>query len=114
MTIQTLFDAWIASGVNTPIEAPATEAEIQAAEEKIGAQLPTSLREVYQLFNGDWLWDLDFYQLEINEHGFGLVNANEKYIEWRVDYSSGDSAVCGNGRVGCFWHLATRNGQSDF
>ena len=82
MTIQTLFDAWKASGVNTSIEAPATEVEIQAAEEKIGAQLPTSLREVYQLFNGDWLWDLDFYQLEINEHGFGLVNANEKYIEW--------------------------------
>ena len=82
MTIQTLFDAWKASGVNTSIEAPATETEIQAAEEKIGAQLPTLLREVYQLFNGDWMWDLDFHQLEINEHGFGLVNANEKYIEW--------------------------------
>ena len=25
---------------------------------------------------------LNFYQLLLNEHGFGLVNANEKYIEW--------------------------------
>ena len=82
MTIQTLFDAWQPTEVDPSMNPPATEAEIQAAEATIGAQLPTSLREVYQLFNGDWMWNLDFYQLEINEHGFGLVNANEKYIEW--------------------------------
>ena len=86
MTIQMLFDAWQATEEDPSVNPPATEAEIQATEEKIGAQLPTSLREVYQLFNGDWMWDLDFYQLDLNEHGFGLVNANEKYIEsgWHI------------------------------
>jgi hypothetical protein len=82
MTIQMLFDVWQATEEDPSVNPPATEAEIQATEEKIGVQLPTSLREVYQLFNGDWMWDLDFYQLDLNEHGFGLVNANKKYIEW--------------------------------
>ena len=39
MTIQTLLDAWKGSGAFLLIEAPATEAEIQGADEKIGAQL---------------------------------------------------------------------------
>ena len=84
MTIQALFDAWIASGLFNSIEAPATEAEIQAAEAIIGAQLPTSLREIYPLFNGRWVWDLDFYPLNFPpEHSpFALVNANEEYIEY--------------------------------
>ena len=82
MTIQMLFDAWQATEEDPSVNPPATEADIQAAEEKIGATLPNLLREVYQLFNGDWMWDLDFYQLDLDEHGFGLVNANEKYIEW--------------------------------
>ena len=34
MTIQTLFDAWKASGAYTSIEASATDAEIQAARGK--------------------------------------------------------------------------------
>lgn len=82
MTIQILFDTWITSGAFESIESPAPEAEIQTAEAKIGATLPKLLREVYQLFNGGWLWQLDFHQLAPNDHDFGLVNANEKYIEW--------------------------------
>jgi hypothetical protein len=82
MTLQTLVESWKTSGAHNSVEDPATEADIKKAEATIGAQLPTSLREVYQLFDGGWMWDLDFYQLDLNEHGFGLVNANEKYIEW--------------------------------
>ena len=82
MTLQTLVESWKTSGAHNSVEAPATEADIKKVEATIGAQLPTSLREVYQLFDGGWMWDLDFYQLDLNEHGFGLVNANEKYIEW--------------------------------
>ncbi len=63
MTIQMLFDAWQASGAFASVEAPATEAEIQAAEEKIGTTLPQPLREIYSLFNGRWAFDLDFYPL---------------------------------------------------
>ena len=83
MTIQTLFDAWIASGAHTSIEAPATEAEIQAAEATIGAQLPSSLREIYPLFNGGWAWELDFFPLAPTpDEDLAVINANEKYIEW--------------------------------
>lgn len=82
MTLQTLVESWKTSGAYNSVEDPATEADIKKVEATIGAQLPTSLREVYQLFDGGWMWDLDFYQLDLNEHGFGLVNANEKYIEW--------------------------------
>ena len=87
MTIQALFDAWKASGAFAVIEAPATQAEIQAAEQKIGATLSQTLREVYPLFNGGWAWQLDFYPLDVPpEHpSFALANANEEYIEygWR-------------------------------
>ena len=84
MTIQTLLDAWKASGVYTSIEPPATEAEIQAAEEKIGATLPKPLREVYPLFNGGWAWELDFYPLAPTpDEDLAVINANEKYIEWK-------------------------------
>ena len=87
MTIQTLFDAWKVSGAFAVIEAPATETEIQAAEAKIGVQLPRPLREVYSLFNGRWAWQLDFYPLNCpHEHSpVVLSNANEEYIEygWR-------------------------------
>ena len=84
MTIQTLFDAWKVSGAFAVIEAPATEAEIQAAEATIGAQLPTSLREIYPLFNGRWVWELDFFPLNIPpEHSsVVLANANEQFIEY--------------------------------
>ena len=86
MTIQTLFDAWLVSDVyysaNPPFPPP-TEAEIQAAEEKIGATLPHPLRLVYRCCDGAWmLFYLDFYSLEPREHNWGLVHANEKYIEW--------------------------------
>lgn len=68
MTLQTLINAWTMSGQHqsTP---PATEAALHAAEAKIGTPLSPSLREVYQLFNGRWMWDLDFYQFDLNEHG---------------------------------------------
>ena len=86
MTIQTLLDAWKASGVYTSIEPPATEAEIQAAEEKIGATLPQSLREVYLLFNGGWTWELEFFPLEPTPKDYGLTDGNEQFIEygWRI------------------------------
>ena len=83
MTIQTLIDCWVTSDPSETFNPPATEQEIQDAEEKIGATFPPPLRELYRFTNGNWIFDLDFYQLDLNEHGFGLVNANEKYIEWR-------------------------------
>ncbi len=85
MTIQTLLDAWKASGVHTSIEAPATEAEIQAAENKIGATLPNLLREVYPLFNGGWAWELDFLPLEPTPKSYGLTRGNEQFIEYGWD-----------------------------
>ena len=82
MTIQTLIDCWVTSHPSETFNPPATEQEIQNAEEKIGATFPPPLRELYRFTNGNWIFGLDFYQLDLNEHGFGLVNANEKYIEW--------------------------------
>ena len=83
MTIQTLFDAWITSDSLQSMEPPVTEADIRAAEAKIGSSIPPPLRELYMLCNGGWmLFYLAFYSLELNEYGFGLVNTNEKYIEW--------------------------------
>ena len=113
MTIQTLFDAWIASGVHASIEAPATEAEIQAAEEKIGAQLPTSLREVYPLFNGGWAWELDFYPLNFppDNSPFALANSNEKYIEYGWHIPKEIRLFAGDGGGGGFgiWLLPCGN-----
>ncbi len=83
MTIQTLFDAWQPTEVDPSVNPPATEAEIQAAEATIGAQLPTSLREIYQLFNEGWMSDLNFFPLDANpDEDLAVTNANEKYIEW--------------------------------
>ena len=83
MTIQTLFDAWITSDPFQSMESPATEADICAAEAEIGSSIPPPLRELYMLCDGGWmLFYLAFYSLNLNEHRFGLVNANEKYIEW--------------------------------
>ena len=82
MTIQTLIDAWITSGAYHNVEPPATEAEIQAAEATINAQLPTSLREVYPLFNGGWIWELNFFPLTPPPEHYALTNSNEKYIEY--------------------------------
>ncbi len=113
MTIQTLFDAWIASGVHASIEAPATEAEIQAAEQKIGATLPKPLREVYPLFNGGWAWELDFYPLNFpSEYSpFPLTNSNEKYIEYGWHIPKEIRLFAGDGGAGGFgiWLLDCGN-----
>ncbi len=82
MTIQTLFDAWQATEIDPSVNPPATESEIQAAEQKIGATLPQSLREVYQLFNGGWFWELDFLPLEPTPKSYGLTRGNEQFIEY--------------------------------
>ena len=83
MTIQTLLDAWKVSGAHHSMNPPATEVEIQAAEEKIGATLPKPLREVYPLFNGGWAWELYFFPLAPTpDEDLAVINANEKYIEW--------------------------------
>ena len=87
MTIQALIDAWITSGAYHDVEPPATEAEIQATEATIGAQLPTSLREIYPLFNGGWIWDLQLFPLDASpDEKLAVTNANELYIgwEWRI------------------------------
>jgi cell wall assembly regulator SMI1 len=68
MTIQTLFDAWLVSGVHHSMKPPATEAEISAAEKKIGAPLPYSLRAVYPLFNGGWAFGLDFFRSRLRQN----------------------------------------------
>ena len=49
ITLQTLVESWKTSGAYNSVEDPATEADIKKAEATIGAPLPTSLREVYQL-----------------------------------------------------------------
>ena len=83
MTIQTLIDCWAKSGQFYDLSPPATEAEIQAAEARIGTQLPTSLREVYPLFNGGWTLDLDFSPLDASpEEELAVTNANELFIGW--------------------------------
>ena len=87
MTIQTLFDAWIASDTLQSMEPPVTEADLRAAEAKIGSSIPPPLRELYMLCNGGWmLFYLDFYSLEPCEHNWGLIRANEEYIErgWHI------------------------------
>jgi cell wall assembly regulator SMI1 len=61
MTLQTLINAWNMSGQYQSINSPVTEAEIQAAEAKIGVQLPPALRAVYPLFNGGWALELCFF-----------------------------------------------------
>ena len=113
MTIQTLLDAWIASGAYTSVEAPATEAEIQAAEQKIGATLPAPLREVYPLFNGGWAWELDLYPLNFppDNSSFALINSNEKYIEYGWHIPKEIRLFAGDGGGGGFgiWLLACGN-----
>ena len=89
MTIQMLVEAWKVSEAHHSMNPPATETEIQAAEEKIGVTLPAPLREVYLLFNGGWALEL---LIRIEMHFFPLtptpdedlavINANGKYIEW--------------------------------
>ena len=85
MTLQTLINAWNMSGQYQSINSPVTEAEIQAAEAKIGARLPQTLREVYRLFNGGTSFEMDFLSLEpapLDDDDRGLTNANEQSIEW--------------------------------
>jgi hypothetical protein len=85
MTIQTLFNAWQANEIDPSVNPPATEAEIQAAEKKIGTRLPRPLREVYQLFNGGWMWELEFFPLEPTPKDYGLTRGNEQFIEYGWD-----------------------------
>ena len=113
MTIQTLFDAWQATEIDPSVNPPATEAEIQAAEEKIGAPLPQSLCEVYQLFDGGWAWELDFYPLNFppDNSPFALTNSNEKYIEYGWHIPKEIRLFAGDGGGGGFgiWLLACGN-----
>ena len=104
MTIQTLIDCWVKSGQFHDVNPPATESEIQAAEEKIGAQLPRPLREIYSLFNGRWAWELDFYPLNFPpEHSsVVLANANEKYIEYGWHIPKEIRLFAGDGGGGAF------------
>ena len=111
MTIQTLFDAWQATEMDPSVNPPATEAEIQAAEKKIGATLPQPLREVYLLFNGSWRWDLDFFPLEPTPQDYGLTDGNEKFIEYGWHIPKEIRLFAGDGGGGAFgiWLLACGN-----
>ena len=84
MTIKTLIDCWLASDPSYTWNPPATGAEIRAAEEKIGSPLPSPLRELYQIYNGDGIEGLFLYRLHPNppDHSFGLTDVNEKFNEW--------------------------------
>ncbi|MYE88630.1 SMI1/KNR4 family protein [Candidatus Poribacteria bacterium] len=87
MTLQILLDAWITSGAFHDVNPPAPEAEIKTAEEKIGTPLPQLLCEVYQLFNGGWWWDLEFFTaLEPKRYFYSLTDGNEQFIEdgWHI------------------------------
>ena len=113
MTIQTLFNAWQATGQNPSVNPPATAAEIQAVENKIGTALPPLLREVYLLFNGGWAWELDFYPLNFPPENswFALANANEKHIEYGWHIPKEIRLFAGDGGGGAFgiWLLACGN-----
>ena len=99
MTLQILLDAWRTSGAYYDVEPPATEAEIQAAEATIGAQLPTSLRGIYSLFNGGWIWDLQLFPLDANpDEELAVTNANELLYWVGMAHPSRDSPVCSHGR----------------
>lgn len=111
MTIQTLFDAWITSGAHHNVQTPATESEIQAAETKIGVALPELLCEVYQLFNGGWMWDVDFFSLEPPPKGHVLTEGNETYIEygWHIPKEIRLFAEDGGGGGFAIWLPACGN-----
>ena len=81
MTIQRLLDAYPSARAHHDVNPPATEAQIQAAEAKIGAQLPSALREIYLLFNGGWAWELDFFPLAPPTQYEALTHSNEQFIE---------------------------------
>ena len=84
MTIKTIIDAWVASDPSYTWNPPATEAEIRAAEEKIGSVLPSSLRELYQFSNGDDIVDAVFLfpLLPNNISSLGLSNSAVMFNEW--------------------------------
>ncbi len=86
MTIQMLVEAWKVSEAHHSMKPPATETEIQAAETKIGTTLPPPLREVYQVFNGGWAFELKFFPLFPPPEHYALTNSNERYIayEWHI------------------------------
>lgn len=112
MTIQTLLDTWITSGAFHDVNPPASEAEIQAAEEKIGTTLPQSLREVYQLFNGGWLWDLEFFTaLEPKRYFYSLTDGNEQFIEngWHIPKEIHLFAGMGGEEFFGIWRVETGN-----
>ena len=111
MTIQTLFDAWQATEIDPLVNPPATEAEIQAAEQKIGATLPPPLREVYPLFNGGWAWELDVFPLFPPPEHYALTNSNELYIEYQWHIPQEIRLFAGDGGGGAFgiWLLACGN-----
>lgn len=112
MTLQTLIDVWNVSSAHRSMNPPAPEAEIQAAEAKIGAQLPTSLREVYPLFNGGWTLDLDFFPLDASpDEKLAVTNANELFIEWGWHIPKEIRLFAGNGGEEIFgiWLPETAN-----
>lgn len=66
------------------LKLPASEEEILYAQEKIGARLPSPLRDLYGFRNGGWTEDLRHFPLEPGPEGglrAGLTNGTEVYIE---------------------------------
>ena len=111
MPFQMVLDAWIKSGKIYDVQMPATERGIQAAEAQIGAQLPVSLREVYQVFNGGWALELKFFPLFPPPEHYALTNSNELYIEyeWRIPKEIRLFAGMGGEEVFGIWLPATDN-----
>ena len=83
MTIPKLIGAWAASGERYAVHPPATEKEIRAAEKKIGAKLPKSLRDLYACCDGGLTMDLVLFSLEPQPPGYpwALANGTEDFIE---------------------------------
>lgn len=66
MMIQTLIDCWMTASPSYMFNPPATEAEINEVEAKLGLTIPHSLHEIYRFTNGDWvLGNLRFFQLNL-------------------------------------------------
>ena len=116
ITIPKLIGAWLASGAEHTAKPSATEREIRSAEARIGATLTDPLREVYILWNGGWMLELNFLALEPNppEEPWGLTNETENFIEDEYRISRELRLFAGNGMESYFGIWLPESGNAIF
>lgn len=84
LAVSMILGAFLSVQRRHELKPPASEGEILCAEEKIGAKLPSPLRDLYAFRNGGWTEDLRYFPLEPGPKGSlreGLTNGTEVYIE---------------------------------